>query len=61
MAVVAPMFAARPELACKVVIRRPIVSMIFQPPQTVPAAIARYAAKGIHSAIGMEPSDPTSA
>ena len=40
MAVIAPMFAARPELACSVVIRRPIVSMIFQPPQTVPSAIA---------------------
>ena len=40
MAVTAPMLAARPELARSVVIRSPMVSMIFQPPQTVPTAIA---------------------
>jgi hypothetical protein len=40
IAVTAPMLAANPELARNVVIRRPIVSMIFQPPHTVPAAMA---------------------
>src|SRR6478735_3452966 len=36
----APMLAASPELARSEVIRRPSVSMIFQPPQIVPAAMA---------------------
>ena len=49
IAVVAPMFAARPEFACSVVIFRPIVSMIFQPPQSVPRAIAAYADRAAHS------------
>ena len=40
IAVVAPMLAATPELAWRVVIFRPIVSMIFQPPHSVPSAMA---------------------
>ncbi len=39
MEVTAPMLAATPELAFSLVIRRPIVSMIFQPPHMVPRAI----------------------
>ncbi len=38
------MLAATPELAFSLVIRRPIVSMIFQPPHMVPKAIIEYAA-----------------
>ena len=56
MAVTAPMLAASPELARSVVIRRPIVSMIFQPPQIVPPAIAEYASSGIHQSISRLPS-----
>ena len=40
IAVMAPMLAATPEFACSVVIFSPMVSMIFQPPQTVPSAMA---------------------
>ena len=40
IAVTAPMLAANAELARNVVMRRPIVSMIFQPPHTVPTARA---------------------
>jgi hypothetical protein len=40
IAVTAPMLAASPELARSEVMRGPIVSMIFQPPQTVPIAMA---------------------
>jgi hypothetical protein len=40
IAVTAPMLATNAELARNVVMRRPIVSMIFQPPHTVPTARA---------------------
>ena len=49
IAVVAPMLAAAPELACSVVSFRPMVSMIFQPPHRVPSAIAEYAEIATHS------------
>ena len=56
IAVVAPRLR-RAGLACSVVMRRPIVSMIFQPPHRVPRAIAVYAAISTHSGTEMfEPS-----
>ena len=56
--VTAPMLAATPEAACRVVIFRPIVSMIFQPPQTVPSAMEPYAANSTQVGTAMLPSAP---
>ena len=51
------MLAATPDDACSVVILRPIVSMIFQPPHTVPRAMAPYADTWTHSGTEIEPPD----
>ena len=45
------MLAATPELALSLVIRRPMVSMIFQPPHIVPRAIMEYAPSSTHRGI----------
>ena len=56
--VTAPMLAATPDDACSVVIFRPMVSMIFQPPQTVPSAMAPYAENSTQVGTSMLPSAP---
>ena len=48
MAAIEPRLAANPDARVIRVIFRPIVSMIFQPPHTVPTAMAAWASRTTH-------------